>query len=197
MTSEFPSINYRSFIERTFKIPTHSFYGHTETCIIADEKQQFEYDVLQTYGYAEALKSGNKYSLIGTSYFNFASPLIRYDTEDFIEPLNFEGRILKKFKIKEGREGDYVLDYNGNKISLTGLIFGRHHKLFDFVNHIQIKQESLGMVTILYTSKNKLNSKIITDLFDMSNINMSFQFKHCKKPFRTSSGKIPLKIINE
>lgn len=197
LSSEFPSNNYRSTIEETFNIPTQSFYGHTETCIMAYETKKFEYDIFQTYGYAEALKMENNFSLVGTSYFNFAGPLIRYDTEDLIEPLTFDNKVLNKFKIQEGRKGDYILDKNGNKISLTGLIFGRHHKLFDFVDHLQIRQDYQGSATILYSSKDELELKIINELFDSSNINMSFDFKHCKEPYKTTSGKIPLKIVNE
>ena len=65
------------------------------------------------------------------------------------------------------------------------------------MDHLQIKQDSQGAATILYSSKDELELKIINELFDSSNINMTFDFKHCKEPYKTKSGKIPLKVINE
>lgn len=195
LSSEFPAPHYRNGIEEIFNIETQSFYGHTETCVMAMEKNKYEYEVFQTYGYAESgVPENNSTNLIGTSYFNFASPLIRYNTQDSIEVLNTEGEWLKTFKIKKGRNSDFILDINGNKISLTGLIFGRHHKLFDLCDHVQIKQEKAAEATILYVTKNNQPIKNIDELFDSRNIQIKFDFRNIKKPILTQSGKINLLI---
>lgn len=157
LSSEYPSPHYRQKIEEVFDIPTQSFYGHTETCIMAVESSKYIYDAYQTYGFAEAIKTNEKFHLVGTSFFNFASPLIRYDTLDIIEPLNKDSKILSKFKIKDGRLGEFILDENNTKISLTGLIYGRHHELFNVCEHIQVFQEESGKAVILYVTKQEIS----------------------------------------
>src|SRR5690606_29477513 len=122
--SEYPHFHYRETIESVFEVETVSWYGHTERAVLAYENtEKFVYEPFPTYGFAEALKMDEEtYQLVATSYYNFASPLIRYNTNDVISEPLVEGGILKRFKITKGREGEYVLDHNSKKINLTGLI---------------------------------------------------------------------------
>ncbi len=194
LSSEFPSPHYRNKIEEVFGIPTQSFYGHTETCVLAVEADKYIYDTYQTYGFAEAIRIDNKHHLVGTSYFNFASPLIRYDTEDIIEPLNPAETILSQFKIVEGRLGEFVIDKNGKKIPLTGLIYGRHHKLFDFSEHIQVFQDTPGVAIILFVSNKDISEVEAKKLFNSENVDITFKFYKSNKPILSTSGKVNLKI---
>lgn len=197
LVSEFPNPVFRDTISKIFQIPTQSFYGHTETCVMAFEKDRpFKFNVLQTYGHAEAIKfSGGEYNLIGTNYFNFASPLIRYDTEDGINDIDESEGFLESFVISSGREGEFILDRNLKKIPLTGLIFGRHHKLFNVAQHVQIQQEKPGIATILYVSGNSMRTGIeMQDLFDASNVAIEFNFREISSPIKTKSGKINLLV---
>ncbi|SJN28754.1 hypothetical protein [Sphingobacterium sp. JB170] len=193
LNSEFPAPHYRENIEDTFEIKTQSFYGHTETCVFAEESERYKYLAHQTYGYAEV---GNQFGysgeLVGTSYFNFASPLIRYNTQDLIKTLSFSGKILQKFEISDGRKGEYILDCEGAKIPLTGLIFGRHHKLFEVSSHVQVKQTAKGFADIFYVSKEKIARP--EELFDSSNVKIQFNFLKVEKPILSISGKINLLI---
>lgn len=196
LVSEFPSPNYRNTIEEVFRVKTQSFYGHTETCVIAGEISPNKYQVYQTYGLAEAVQQldGTEH-LVGTSFFNYASPFIRYDTEDKIETIKTDHRILNIFGITEGRIGEYIVDKNGKKIPLTGLIFGRHHKLFDICKHIQVKQNEIGKATIFYVAA--VDSAIIPEkLFDSENVQIDFSFVKINEPYRTSSGKIKLLVTD-
>ena len=197
LVSEYPNPYFRSEIENTFDIPTLSSYGHTETCIMAYEKsEKFRFHTLQTYGYAEAIqKDTNNFDLIGTSYFNFASPLIRYNTEDIIGNINNAEGILTDFMITNGRNGEYIVDKVGKKIPLTGLVFGRHHKLFDICKHIQIRQVVPGKATILFVS-DQINAKSIisNSLFDASNVQVDFEFEKINEPILSKSGKVNLLV---
>src|SRR5690606_36484253 len=195
LTSEYPSPVYRNTIENVFNIPTQSFYGHTETCIIAYEYQPYEFQVLQTYGYAECGIHTHS-NLIGTNFFNFESPLIRYDPGDRVSNVKYKDGILDTFKISDGRTGDYILDYMRNPIHLTGLIFRRHHKLFNFCKHIQIMQTEPGKATVLYveSQKNGVSAEKARELFDTSGVKIVFAFKAIDEPILTSSGKIKLLV---
>ena len=198
LTSEYPYSFYRDNIESVFDIPTQSFYGHTERCVMAYEaKEKFKFIPFQSYGYVEALKNeSDHYDLIGTSYYNQASPLIRYNTKDIIDSPDIQGGILSSFNIYEGRSGQYIIDSNGRKVSLTGLVMGRHHELFDVCSHIQIAQEENGKAIIYYVTKNNENISNPERLFDDTNVKVTFSFERLEKPIRTVSGKVNL-LVNK
>jgi phenylacetate-CoA ligase len=193
--SEYPHQRYREVIESTFKVDTISWYGHTERAVLAYEgKEKFKYEPFGTYGFAEAVKNKEgDYQLLGTSYYNFASPLIRYNTQDTIANVDLERGILKSFQVTKGREGEFVLDINNKKINLTGLIFGRHHDLFNHSKFIQVKQLEAGNIEIHFVS-NVLNMEQASELFDKRNLNLNISFVKRDEPFRTKSGKINLLI---
>jgi phenylacetate-CoA ligase len=191
--SEYPSPRFRDYIEEMLTNNTISWYGHTEGVVLAGELlNKFEYIPFLSYGYAEAVKTGDHYHLAGTSLFNIAAPFIRYDTEDLIKPVFTDNGMLASFEITEGRLGEFVIDKNGRNISLTALIFGRHHKLFDLVNFIQVKQTSPGKITVYYSNASTIEEP--AKLFDSGNLDIDLQFQQINEPLKTSLGKIPLLI---
>ncbi len=191
--SEFPSPVYRDFIENVLTGNTVSWYGHTEGAILAAElSRKYEYVPFLSYGFTEAVKIDDQYHLVGTSFYNFASPFIRYDTEDIIKPNFDEYGFLQSFEITEGRLGEFIIDKNNRSISLTALIFGRHHKLFNKVNFVQVKQNFPGEITIYYSNPSVIENP--SELFDTTNLNLEIFFRQVNEPFKTPLGKVPLLI---
>ncbi|UOY08828.1 hypothetical protein L0P88_09795 [Muricauda sp. SCSIO 64092] len=190
--SEYPYNYMRQYIEKyCFNITSQAFYGHTERCVIAFEDiEENTYKVLQSYGYAEVVDN----ELIGTSYHSFATPLIRYNTEDKVLVVEEKEKVLSKFSILEGRKSDFIFDKNNKKISLTGLLFGRHHKLFDYCDYIQVCQKEIGKATILYVTNKNVNSELAESYFDAKNVNIFFEFKKIDSPIKSISGKVLLKV---
>ena len=196
--SEYPAPVYRDKIETVFGIQTVSWYGHTERAVLAWEKgKNFVYCPFQTYGFAEAVvdPQTGKTKLVSTSYYNTASPFIRYDTGDEIAPLKSSTGILDEFCIEAGREGDYILDRNMKRLSLTGLVFGRHHRMFDKARFLQISQREPGKA-VWYVSilKETLPVEEYFKWFDLSNIEMDFEFRQIDSPILTKSGKTILNV---
>ena len=194
--SEFPSPLLRSKVEQLILCDSVSWYGHTERSVLAYEKhEKYTYSPFVTYGFSEAIKDTNteQYNLISTSYYNLASPLIRYNTNDLINPTIKDG-LLIDFQISSGRDGDYVLDRNRNKIYLTALIFGRHHAIFDYVQHIQIKQVDIGKVVLYITTNDDYTNKFLLDKMDLSNVALDFTIEIVSSPLKTAAGKVPLLI---
>lgn len=198
--SEYPAPSYRQVIEEVFQTRSVSWYGHTERCVLAWEQEEaFVYYPFQTYGFAEAVwdEGLDSWKLVGTSYGNQACPFIRYDTGDLIEPIEVEDGLLRSFRIKEGRIGDFVIDRGGQKIPLTSLIFGRHHKVFEFATHVQVKQEHPGELTVFVAlGGNYGNSRFeqVTDNLDLDNLNLDIEVICIENPVRTPAGKVPLKV---
>lgn len=189
LTSEYPHRHFRDKIESVFDIKTQSFYGHTERCIIAYENLKEEFVPLQSYGYCEV--EGDE--LIGTSYKNYGTPLIRYNTGDKVKNYNLEDGLVSSFFLEEGRAGEFIIDAYGKKIPLTGLVFGRHHLIFNYVSHIQIYQKEKGRVLVLYKPNVTLPNPV-EELFDFSNVNITFDFLEVKNPIKTLSGKFKLLV---
>jgi phenylacetate-CoA ligase len=191
--SEFPSPHYRDFIENTLTKNTISWYGHTEGVILAAELyEKYVYVPLLSYGYTEAVKKDDQFHLVGTCFDNYAAPFIRYDTEDIINPSFGSSGLLESFEITEGRLGEFVIDRHNRKLSLTSLIFGRHHQLFDKVNFIQVKQTVPGKIIVYYSNNEQVENP--SDLFDSTNLDLEVLFQQVREPFKTSFGKIPLLI---
>lgn len=189
--SEYPAPQYRNYIEQYCGLKSISWYGHSEMAVLAPEREPGSgiYYPFHSYGYAEAVPDGDTYRLVATSTHNFASPFIRYDTGDLIEP-TFKDGLLECFRIKEGRNSDSVIDKNGRSISLTGLIFGRHHKAFDHCEHVQVRQPAPGKIEILVTSKEVRDNW--AELFDFSNAFFDVSFTQIDSPVRTPLGKVQL-----
>ncbi len=196
--SEYPAPIYRERVESVFGIPTVSWYGHTERAILAWEKnEKCVYHPFQTYGYCEVIpnEESGGWRLIGTSFGNLASPFIRYDTGDDVEPERISEGLLVSFRIRSGRLGEFVLDRRGTKIPLTALIFGRHHRLFDIAKFIQVRQLKEGEMTVIVTLKDVLPSGFVfKDWFDTSGLDMNIGFEIVDKPILSPAGKVTLKI---
>lgn len=79
------------------------------------------------------------------------------------------------------------------KNPLTGLVFGRHHLIFNYVSHIQIYQKEKGRVLVLYKPNVTLPNPV-EELFDFSNVNITFDFLEVKNPIKTLSGKFKLLV---
>ena len=196
LKSEFPHPFYREKIEAAFGIKTFSHYGHTEVCALAGElHESFKYDILQSYGYVAAYKMNDEDHLVTTTYDNFASPLIQYDTEDSVSNCMYKEGLLVGFQMTGGRSGDFIIDKKGKRLSLTGVIFGNHHKLFDYCRQIQIGQKEPGKATVYYVPKQTLPSDFKpSEFFITQNIEMDFIFKQIENPIKTKIGKVLLKV---
>jgi coenzyme F390 synthetase-like protein len=190
LASEFPHPNITEYFTKVWNLDYISWYGHSEMCVLAyDESKDNKYKPFISYGYPEVVDN----NLIGTSYHNFDMPLIRYNTGDIVKGFWNEKGILEYFSITEGRNADYITDLDGNRIALTALIFGRHHKAFNLVNFVQVEQKDNGKVIfyLVIEDNNILNS---AELLDLSNVNIDYEIKIINSPFKTKAGKLKLKI---
>ena len=196
LNSEYPNPIFRKFIEEIFGVKTIASYGLSEGCSLAFDLSSGIYNVEQSYGYTEVQKEDDGLHLIATSFDSFAAPFIRYDTNDIVEDVVFKNDILESYTMNSGgRSGQYIIDKNEKRISLTGLIFGKHHKLFDYCSQIQISQSEKGKATVYYIPKALLpNDFEPSVMFDSSGIEITFTFKKLNEPIKTKSGKVLLMV---
>jgi len=111
-----------------------------------------------------------------------------------IEKVSTEGFALG-FRIHEGRVGDFIVDRQGNRHSLTAIIFGRHHEAFDLISHVQVRDEGGGVITLVITPRDgSIDWPALTQGFNLENLDMEFCFELVDAPVRTEAGKIRLKL---
>ena len=195
--SEYPVPVYRTVIEEALTTNVVSWYGHSEMAVLARETARGIYESLPTYGYAEAVPTvqGDDCRLVCTSLHNYVHPFIRYDTGDLIKPVSRFGGGLA-FQIAEGRNGDFIRDRQGRRHSLTAIIFGRHHEAFELVRHLQVREESPGVATLLITPRNVLvDESTLRRRFDLEDLDIDWDIQIVPEPLRTPAGKILLKIM--
>jgi phenylacetate-CoA ligase len=142
-------------IKEAFNCKVYGQYGNSEATVFAVSQSGFSnYVCSPIYGQVEVLNDKMKHVEIGeigeivtTSYFTRHTPFIRYRTGDMAEygGIKDDCKILKQI---HGRKGDYILDIHGNKINITGLIFGQHYKCFKYIKQWQIIQNKIGEIDI-------------------------------------------------
>jgi phenylacetate-CoA ligase len=86
------------------------------------------------------------------------------------------------------------MDSRGNKVFLTGLMFGRHHRLFGLARHIQVRPISPGAAEIIVVPRQRLSPEEAAAAFDDTNVHVTFSFRISDAPQRTSTGKLPLLV---
>jgi phenylacetate-CoA ligase len=194
--SEFPAPVYREPIARVLTANIVSWYGHSEMALLARETAEGVYQSLPTYGYAEAVSAdgGGGQRLVCTSLYNRVHPFVRYDTGDRIAEV-FSGAGSLAFRIEEGRIGDFVIDRAGRNVSLTSIIFGRHHAAFNEVLHLQVRQTHAGHMSVLVVPRSlPCDAKDVMAGFDFAGVDIGYDVQVMDHPIRTRSGKLKLKI---
>ncbi len=199
LSSEFPAPHMVAKYQE-YSLPYVSWYGHSEMCVLAYDSSgrnggafANRYHPFVSYGLAEETDG----HLIGTSYHNFAMPLIRYDTGDLVEATRKTADgLLQEFAVKEGRANDYIVDKNGKRVSLTALLYGRNHKIFEYATSVQIgqKKEGKAVVHVCLPDGEECDSQNIPLMFDFSGVDIDFEYVRDSQPTRTKAGKVRLKI---
>lgn len=186
LSSEATPNHMIKYFRNVWKLDLITWYGHSEACVFAhDIGCNNEYTVKRHYGFVEE----NEGVLIATSFDNPIMPLIRYKTDDLIKPLMKNQGIIETFTIEAGRIGEFIVDLHGRKVSLTTVLFGKHHKIFECADHVQIAQLSKGHLKFL-VSGYRGESMDLSSYFDVSGLSFIFEYEKLEHPIRTRRGKI-------
>ncbi len=192
--SEAPLAHYVESIAGLAHDNIIAWYGHSEMNVLARNTGGQTYVPMHSYGFVEGVRGDAGTRLVGTSYWNVSAPFIRYDTGDFIDA-DVVGCLMKSFEVTKGRVGDFVLDADGNRISLTSLMFGRHHRAFEKIRHVQVRQRAPGQIELLIVplQAHDRPEDIMPD-FDFSGTGLQATPILIDAPVRTANGKIRLLV---
>ena len=150
----------RELIEKAFRARVFSWYGQSEKVILAGECEVSQkYHVFPQYGFTEFFgedasiveESLEDVELVGTSFFNFSMPMIRYRMDDYVTLSDVKkckcGRSYILIDCVKGRWlQEMVLGKHGSLISLTALNI--HSEELKKVYVLQYYQDTPGFLIL-------------------------------------------------
>lgn len=181
-----------------FKTKVTSFYGQSERILFAtakDETLQI-YHNDKRYGLLELIDEKHnqintihkKGTLVGTSFDNYAMPLIRYVTDDKTSYLDNNHETIQK--ITSLRTNIYFDAKNGEKISITFLSIS---SLTNNIYSFQFYQEKPGSLVLLLVPKKNFSilekEKIYQAIYTKIGHIMDISVNTIMQPRRTMRGK--------
>ncbi|MDD9196707.1 hypothetical protein PVK62_12825 [Aliivibrio sp. S3MY1] len=187
LTAEMCSVSQRKNIEKAFNTLVYFEYGHTEMCLYCYTlDSSYIYQSSPIYGYIEIVDEhgydvdvGEIGKVVVTGFNNIGMPFIRYDTGDLVE-LSYRNGGIVKFKKIIGRNQDFIVSKSGQKVFLTGLIFGQHLKAFSRIKHWQLIQNEIGIVNILIVKESTYDKmdedEILKNFNKVTDVDLFFSY---------------------
>ncbi|WP_210399213.1 hypothetical protein [Steroidobacter denitrificans] len=82
-----------------------------------------------------------------------------------------------------------MVDRRCNRHALTAMVFGRHHDAFELLQHVQVRDEGGGRVTLLVTLRTtNAATDVIWQRFDLRDLGIDW---------RAQAGKNRLKVVGD
>lgn len=163
---------YREHIEDVFSCRIFDSFSCEGGAVVSQCPQSAAYHVADEYAITEIVDNNGSHTkmgrLITTDLWNFATPFIRYDTQDMVEISEDQctcERGLMTIKKIFGRSSDILV--TPNKQFLFANNFTGHFQDISGVDQYQIHQKSLNQIAVYVKTNNKYDSstsKMIMDL---------------------------------
>jgi len=143
--------------KENFDVPIKAHYGLSECSNLAfaydsSDNEYIYYKLNRIYSYSENYQDTQGYEIVGTSYWNFAMPFIRYRTQDYGK---IENGIIHKLN---GRGQDFLTARDGSKI--PGFTIKIDEFTWDYLSVYQIVQNKIGEIILKVVPKSNFNQEI-------------------------------------
>lgn len=175
--SEGVSDEQYDFITNKMNIGLFSWYGHSEKLILGGTTSAYDHlcYIEPKYGLFELVDSNNRQiyekgkqgEMVGTTFFNYVMPLIRYKTGD-CAILNrgreniCENAVLSKI---EGRWNiNLIYKRDGTTTSITALNF--HNTIYEKIDGMQYFQKEKGIIDVHLIKGDDYNVKIENEIYN-------------------------------
>ncbi|MDD3143898.1 MAG: hypothetical protein PHG32_06845, partial [Candidatus Cloacimonetes bacterium] len=194
-----PSI--REFVEKAYSAHLFDFYSHAENSVMISEKPDQRKYLMEDYFYPEIVNpEGNPAEdgygeLVGTSFYNYAMPLIRYRTRDYLRLAEKQDSSFREVLEIEGRMDDHIEMPDGRKIYFAEGALG-YAKGIIMAQYIQEKPGEL-VVSLLADDRFDTASypEIERGLRKRIGDSLKVSFQVVDELEKKKSGKVPF-IIN-
>lgn len=197
LVSERTKLDEINYIKTNLNCEVTSFYGLTERIVFAPMIRENNYVIKRRYGFCELVdkdgltieKNNTEGVIVGTSFENFAMPLIRYDTGDISSYVDYDTRKINAIK---GRENEFLDCVSSQKISVTSLIM--HDDIFRNVLTYQYYQPRKGKTILRVIPKKDFSNTDIERIKKQFNMKIGhaieFDVEKVEDLSRNARGKI-------
>ena len=183
----------KEIVERVLNTKIFDWYGNAEQTVAFGQFEDNLYREFPMYSHTEVKDN----HLITTGFINSAFPLIRYKVDDVIQlsPTSNGTCVVQKI---EGRDDDYILLKNGQRIGRLDLAFKKAKQLLA----AQIIQDSVGEIKVNLIPDKKFGrselSGIKANLRDLLGDECEILFNEIETEqlIRTEKGKFNLVVSN-
>ncbi len=151
----------RKQLKTEFNCKVFNFYSLHECSAMIAECEAGNLHLIDDFAYHEVIEENGKKRLIGTSYYNYSMPLIRYEIRDNIELCDSSelcscGRHFSRIKEIIGKECDYIQTSGGR---FLGAVMSHSIDNADGVICSQCVQHSIDEVDINLITDSRFRSK--------------------------------------
>lgn len=191
-------------IEKAFDAPVYNSYSLAEFVVYVSQCEEGKLHISPEYGVVELIpiKENNKYEIVATTLFNYAMPLIRYETKDIVTASEKKicpcGRQLPIINSIEGRMDSMLRNEHGSYVSPASMSL-----VFQSLNNIKESQiiqnendEIIVEIVKEINFKKKDTVNLIQQLKQRLGQNMKINIIFVNKIKRTTSGKFQFIISN-
>ena len=176
------------------------------TTLAGECEKNTDLHIFYEHSYVELIDNNNKIinennmigEIVGTNFYNFATPFIKYRSNDTakysVRSENCEcNRKYKLFEKVEGRTQDVIILENGKMIPLVALIFAQHFLSFSRIKLMQLEQISSIELIIRIVKKNGYTpedqNEIKNKISQITDNLLKITFDYVDEIQRTKSGK--------
>jgi phenylacetate-CoA ligase len=169
-SSEIMDMHFKRRIKEVIDCKIIDRYSNEENGIIAQTGDlSDEFNVNTASYYVELLRLdsdeetevGETGRIVVTDLYNFAMPMIRYDTGDTAVDFGKEYGQIRQFKSLQGRQVDVIYDTRGSRI--TPLVLGAHLWGLDKLKQYQLIQEDAKKYVFKANDADGVYSKQVLD----------------------------------
>lgn len=196
-SSENISLWQRELIKEVLGVEVWSLYGHSEKCVIGFQVEETRMFFHPFYGITEFLlpdsrpaSKGELAEVVVTGFDHDYFPLIRYRTNDLVEVWKSDSFSEMVASSIVGRNQDFVIDMNGNKIQFTN-----HDEPFweleGILAYQYIQQKKGELILRLQTEENydSMKDQILLQEIKKIFINFEISIIHVDEIEKTERGK--------
>jgi len=202
----------KALITDEMGIRIFSWYGHSEKLVLGGYCEYSDhYHIESEYGYFELVdehgiritEPGKVGEIVGTTYYNYGMPLIRYRTGDYAEYVGDMCDACKRkmllIKNIQGRwENNRIYKIDGTYISTTAL--NLHSDLYSYIDGLQYVQKRPGELRVLIIKNQTFNTnyeQLFRDHFQKSfGSDNQVMIDYVDKLIINPNGKFELLISN-
>lgn len=190
-------------LDKIFQTGIVNWYGHGEKTVLAGYcEHSTDLHAFPQYGITEIIDNnglevseGKTGEIVGTSFWNYATPFIRYKSMDYAQKgKSYCSKCNRQYQLIneiQGREHEFIVDKNKKLIALTGvsIICGTFNEILQF----RFYQNTIGKIIFQFIKKptiQTVNTNFIKEsLLQKIGDNFEIEFKEVNNIEKTKSGK--------